>query len=90
MSNKFKNDSRLRSEKCSGHFFFFLIPYSGTKHPIQACCFIKLQKWVRKEIKMVLSNFIIGARKINSLHDLLRAFSRSKEYTYVGKPREYH
>ena len=87
MSNKFKNDLRLRSEKCSGHFFFF-IPYSGTKHPVQACQFIKLQRWVRKEVKMVMSNFIMGTRKINSVHDLLRAFSRSKKYTYVGKLRE--
>lgn len=88
MSNKFKSDLRLGSENCTGHLFVVFIPYSGTKHPIQTCRFIKLQKWMRKEMKMVLSNFIMGARKINSVHDLLRAFSRSNEYAYVGKPRE--
>ena len=38
---------------------------------------------------MVLSNFITNARKINSVHDLLRVLSRSKEYKYVGDEEDY-
>lgn len=87
MSNKFKSDLRLGSEKCSGHLFVVFSSLLELSIQSKHAAFIKLQKWMRKEMKMVLSNFT-GARKINSVHDLLRAFSRSNEYTYVGKPRE--
>lgn len=67
----------------------FFAPFSGVTCAVQVWHFTDSQLWVRKDIKMVLINFITGAREINSVYTFLRALSRGKEYRYVGDKEDH-
>lgn len=78
LANRIKKDLRLSSEKCSGYDFLCSLFRNQVSNP--SLPFHRFTVVGEKRNQGDVSNFITVARKINSVHALLKAFSRGKEY----------